>query len=124
MGVGSANDGKLVPRIQGDSESVENWMVVPKLKGWLKDRFVYFGRIKWILIDKKNQLSSETQKGLEKLEWVRVADNVFESPWLGQYEKKIGAVMDIVSMDQCVDGVEIFPTYGSVSCDTSNKENK
>jgi hypothetical protein len=73
--------------------------------------------VKWILMDKKNQLSMETREKIEKLGWTEVMRGVFESPRITSIEAHTTTTRDLLNVlpNTLNDGLDILASFGGFS---------
>jgi hypothetical protein len=81
--------------------------------------FSYYGRTKWLILDRKGQLSSGAHFWLVHHGWRSVAGTenwcVFESPVILDHAAEIEKVCKMIAKEKSTcDGVEIVASFGAI----------
>jgi hypothetical protein len=121
------NDMKLEDDDDDEDELLySETLCVPKLKTPLDGVFSYYGRIKWLLIDKEGLLTDESLEKLKKLGWKFIVNGVYESPIVLSFEDHSSQLQKTIDGVWCneYDKLHIVATYGSIPGFNVHKKNE
>lgn len=97
-----------------NDDSFSTQLYIPTFNNDLNKIFCYFGRIKWLIIDKKKCLTTETSENLRKEGWTIMMGGVYESPIITSFQEHsilIKKTIDILR-NESDENIEIIPSYG------------
>lgn len=94
-----------------DSETLQ----VPTFKDELNNLFSFYGRIKWLIVDKKGCLSDKSLEHINKMGWTTVMDGLYESPMITSFEQHTNEILNLINVikKDLDDTLQIVATYGS-----------
>lgn len=116
LGIGGNKSGnkrtQIAERDQEEDDDMKYSKVlhVPKLP----TPFSYYGRTKYLIIDKKNQLQTYKEK-LESLGWTQIMEGIYESPVIPSFRDHNIELQNFLDIFQDFTDIEIVATYGAIS---------